>query len=193
MKILIAVDAGHGDTPGADGYDPGAVSKLGRHEAKHALATALTVKTVAEARGFDVWLTRDGTAGRKPDLYQRVQGAIKRGAKAFVSVHYNCDRCGSAIYRSPGSASRRLASLAGKALGISRVWPSSESRFGGLYPDGFPDARPAIMLEPAGIEAAPAIGAAGRAARLTTANDTVDALELYFYGVRQTQRLQPEE
>lgn len=177
MKTIV-YDPGHGDTRGQQGYDPGVI--FGQvHESDVNIEMAQTLKFVC-SDNFKVLLTRDGTAGGKPDLEQRVRFARNNNADAFVSLHYNCVNCGDLIYYAPGQASLDLAKLVAAKLGITRVLPSSSSRFNGLYIDSFPDAKPSIMIEFASINKAPAAGRAGRQQRLEYAEAVEQALLTYF-------------
>lgn len=157
--MIIVLDPGHGDTPGAPGFDSGAVNGK-RTEAAAALEAALTLKYLLENMGFTVHLTRDGTAGAKPDLARRLTRARQLGAHAFISVHYDMKfdkpRHKRGAYYAPGTASRLLAEALKRRLGKD-FWiaPSSSSRFDGLYIDAFPDALPSVMLELDSIEYAP--------------------------------------
>lgn len=176
----IVYDAGHGDTLGAAGYDPGVVFGQ-RHEATANLEITKTLKFVCSDK-FRVLETRDGTKGAKPDLGQRIQFARDNGADAFISCHYNCVNCGKLIYYAPGVASLTLAKLVAKQLGITRVIPSSSSRFDGLYIDAFPDGKPSIMIEFESINNAPKMGTAGRTTRIAYAEAVERALLEYFAG-----------
>jgi N-acetylmuramoyl-L-alanine amidase len=159
LRPVLVLDPGHG------GQDSGVVSGI-RREAPLALEAALTLKSLLVG-AFDVRLTRDGTEKVKPDLSERVLHARAVGAVAFVSLHYNCARCGSMVYTAPGKPSERLGAAVGAVLrGCRRVEPSRNSRFGGLYVDAFPDWKPSILIELAGIDEAPYAGSRGRIARL---------------------------
>ncbi|HEX2864001.1 MAG TPA: N-acetylmuramoyl-L-alanine amidase [Deinococcales bacterium] len=179
MNRIIALDPGHG------GSDPGAVAPNGRHEADAALELALTCKSALEQAGWKVMLTRQDGGQGTPDLYARMIAARNAGAAALVSIHYNSVRAGGLVYRSPTAGSTafalRLASQCG--FPTDRVWATSKSRFGRLYIDDFvTSARPAILWEVTGIEAAPPAGDAGRAARLHLAGHLVAAVRATWPG-----------
>ncbi|GGR84657.1 N-acetylmuramoyl-L-alanine amidase [Deinococcus sedimenti] len=178
--MIIVLDPGHGDTPGAPGYDSGACDG-NRHEAVAALEAALTLKHILTGMGFTVHLTRDGTAGGKPDLNQRLTRARQLGARAFISVHYDSKfekpRHRRGCYYAPGTASRLMADALRRRMGRD-FWiaPSSSSRFNGLYIDAFPDALPSVMLELDSIQYAPATrDRSGRLALLTPYAKTIAA------------------
>ncbi|WP_010288078.1 N-acetylmuramoyl-L-alanine amidase [Kurthia massiliensis] len=89
--IKIVVDAGHG------GSDPGAVGKdLNGNkisEATLALKSAQVLKAKIESLGGTVYMTRSGSgalsSNKKTDLGLRAKEAAKKGANAFISIHYN--------------------------------------------------------------------------------------------------------
>jgi N-acetylmuramoyl-L-alanine amidase len=89
--LKIVVDAGHGGT------DPGAVGKdlNGNtiNEATLALKSAQVLKAKIESVGGTVYMTRSGTgalsSNKTTDLGLRAKEAAKRGANAFISIHYN--------------------------------------------------------------------------------------------------------
>lgn len=170
MTPVVLLDPGHGDTPGARGYDPG-VTDGGRHEAIVALEAALTCRFVLAKAGWDARLSRDGSAGPKPDLEGRVRLARAIDAVALVSLHYNSRGTYPLVYYAPGFASLGLARAIAREQRIpdQRVWPSSSARFGRLYVDSFPDERPAVLWELGPIESAPRSGERGRAGRLELA------------------------
>lgn len=177
----IVLDPGHGDTRGMPGFDPGACFGQ-RCEAEAALEAALTLKALLTERGYRVLLTRDGTRGAKPDLAQRLKFAAQNGADAFVSMHYDMTfpspgRHRRGVYHAPGTASLKLAKALTGALGKSAwIAPSSSSRFGGLYIDAFPDARPSVMLELDSIQFAPPTGPLGKLGRLAMLEPIADIL-----------------
>lgn len=190
-KRLIVLDPGHGDTKGwmpkdpvkdKRRYDPGVVAPSGTDEATLALEIALTGKFVLEREGdFDVMLTRYGQGGPKPDLGRRVRTARQLGADAFISLHYNCVKCGPMVYYAPGEPSLKLARLLEEQAEVKRVEPSSSSRFNGLYIDAFPDWQPSILWEIASVEDAPALLSKGRDARIELMEQLLRALRA-FYG-----------
>jgi N-acetylmuramoyl-L-alanine amidase len=173
VRPVIMLDPGHG------GNDPGAVASNGRQEDDAALEMALTAKHFLVMNGWDARLTRDGHEKAKVDLHKRVWMAHEANAKALISVHYNCENCGAAIYYAPGWASLRLARTFGGLLRLSddRLWETAHSRFKGLYVDAFRDDRPAILWECASINAAPPAGARGKELRKSLALKLVKAVE----------------
>lgn len=177
--MRIVLDPGHGNFPGP-GYDPGVIGPppLRRHEAAAALELALTCRMLLEQDGHDVYLSRNGQGiSGKPDLAWRIRFAANLRADLFVSIHFNMIGGSGLVYRAPGEASERFAHMLARRAGLSRVWPSSDSRFGGLYIDAFPDARPAVLWEVDSIERAPLAGLLGRGARLRLAGALVQAVK----------------
>ncbi len=80
---IIAVDAGHGNP------DPGAIGKQGTKEKDITIDIAKRVKTLLEARGAKVIMTRAGEA--EVGLYQRTSIANSGKANIFVSIHMNAN------------------------------------------------------------------------------------------------------
>lgn len=191
VKVTLVLDPGHGDTPGARGYDAG-VTHGAKVEARSALECSLTIKsllisTLATSHpeiDLDVHLTRDGTAGAKPDLNGRMKLAASVDADMFASVHFDMKFTPSqrrfGVYHAVGAVSKgaaeRIAASVAKT-GV-RTWcrASTESRFGGLYIDSFRNDRPAVLLELDSIEFAPKTGAAGKQERIALCQPWVEAL-----------------
>ncbi|WP_155300190.1 N-acetylmuramoyl-L-alanine amidase family protein [Deinococcus kurensis] len=179
---IIVLDPGHGSTRGVLGYDPGCTSG-DRTEADANLEAVATLKVLLVARGFRVVLTHDGTDGPKPDLSWRVRMAAGLGAAALISVHWDQvfkpSRHRSGVYYAPGEPSRKLAQAVAPHMAQGdKSWceASTHSRFGGLYIDAFPDARPAILLELDSLQHAPPTGTAGKVARLAMLTPIADAI-----------------
>lgn len=181
VSKVIVLDPGHGSTRGAPGYDPG-VTNGDRHEASAALEMALTLKQLLQEDGWIVKLTHDGKQGGKPDLAGRVQFARDHNALVFLSVHFNSVRTYALVYYAPGETSFSLAKKVAKECGIpsDKVWPSSSSRFNGLYIDAFPDSRPSILWEVGPIDKAPKAGKLGKAKRIELCKPVVRALRGYL-------------
>jgi N-acetylmuramoyl-L-alanine amidase len=78
----IVYDPGHG------GANPGAVGPTGLREADVVLRICKRAKQLTDSRGFESWLTRDGTEKRKPTLKSRWQLANRKDA-VLISVHLN--------------------------------------------------------------------------------------------------------
>lgn len=195
VKIVLVLDPGHGDTPGAIGYDPG--TSFGQKvEAVSALECSLTMKALltdaVQAHpeiDLDIHLTRDGTGGAKGSLPRRLARAAQLGADLFVSVHFDMKFTPSGhrmgAYYAPGAVSEAAARrimAAVDAVTPHRVWCKSsferkdaEGR-GGLYIDAFPDNRPSVLLELDSVEFAPRTGPAGKAERIAMCTPWVNAL-----------------
>lgn len=77
---VVVIDPGHG------GKDPGCVQN-GYREKDIVLAISLKLKEALEARGFQVYLTRDRDV--YPSLSERMQVANTRQPFAFLSIHCN--------------------------------------------------------------------------------------------------------
>ena len=75
----IVIDPGHG------GYDPGASGPSGLSEEAVTLSAALTLRTVLQARGYEVVLTRDDD--RFVELEERIEIARRAHADLFLSLH----------------------------------------------------------------------------------------------------------
>ena len=96
--IKVVVDAGHG------GGDPGAGGKdlSGKYvsESTLTLASAKALKAQIESVGGTVYMTREGTgalsSNKTTDLGLRAKLAAKKGANAFISLHYNSAAASSA-------------------------------------------------------------------------------------------------
>ncbi len=78
---IIVIDPGHG------GKDPGAVGYKKYKEKIAVLKISKTLKTILEAKGYKVYLTRDKDNFIK--LSHRTQFANKKGADLFISIHAN--------------------------------------------------------------------------------------------------------
>ena len=75
----VVLDPGHG------GFDPGASGPAGTREEAVTLEAALALRTVLQARGYEVVLTRD--ADRFVELNERVEIARRAQADLFLSLH----------------------------------------------------------------------------------------------------------
>lgn len=91
----IVVDPGHGYVMPNGTVDMGASGPTGTSEASINLAIALKVKTLLQADGAIVILTRtDDSSKDNPDLAGRVQIANGSGGNLFVSIHENATDAG---------------------------------------------------------------------------------------------------
>jgi N-acetylmuramoyl-L-alanine amidase len=79
--INLVLEAGHG------GNDAGGIAANGKTEKELALAYALEIKKQAEAKGINVFMTREGDT--KLDFSQRNEFAGKHQANVYVMVHFN--------------------------------------------------------------------------------------------------------
>lgn len=109
----IALDAGHGGT------DPGA-SGFGLNEKTVTLDIVLRAKTLLEAEGASVLLTRDCDC--TVSLTQRTDAANAWGAHRFISIHANaCGSCGGhgteTYFHDSLPPTSTAADLAGKLQG----------------------------------------------------------------------------
>lgn len=86
-KLLIVIDPGHG------GKDPGAIGTRGTKEAAMNLDVATRLKSLLEAQGHTVVLTRTS------DLYVSLDGRTKfanqKKADLFISIHFNANNSSS--------------------------------------------------------------------------------------------------
>jgi len=80
----ICIDPGHGGTAATDSFR---VGLLGEREEWINLRVALFLKTMLEAKGAQVIMTR--SADEKVDLQKRAALAIANRAGLFISVHHN--------------------------------------------------------------------------------------------------------
>lgn len=85
---VIMLDPGHG------GIDPGMQNKRLKLDEKFlALDTALRLKTLLEAQGYKVFLTRTSdrhlSKNKREDLQMRAEMAQRAGADLFISIHFN--------------------------------------------------------------------------------------------------------
>lgn len=96
---LVVLDPGHG------GKDPGAVGRLGTHEASLAYDITLATKNHLYHLGHEALITRGREEGLK--LRERANIANRRSANCFVSIHLNSainpEAHGFEAYASPGS------------------------------------------------------------------------------------------
>lgn len=84
----IVLDPGHGYTSSTGDFDTGAVGNAGTKESSVNLSIALKVKTLLEADGARVVLTRtDDSSKDNADLVTRVQIANGSGADLFLAIH----------------------------------------------------------------------------------------------------------
>ena len=82
MKIIIAIDPGHG------GADPGGLGKNNHHEKFYTLDIAYRLKQLLETnQRYTVVLCRVGD--ENISLEKRVQRAEKAKADIFISIHIN--------------------------------------------------------------------------------------------------------
>ena len=77
---IIVIDPGHGGT------DPGAVSN-GAQEKQVVLAVSQKLKTMLEAKGAKVYMSRSGDT--YPTLENRVAYAREKNGEMFISIHAN--------------------------------------------------------------------------------------------------------
>ncbi len=86
-KLLIVIDPGHG------GKDPGAIGTRGTKEAAMNLDVATRLKSLLEAQGHTVVMTRTS------DLYVSLDGRTKfanqKKADLFISIHFNANNSSS--------------------------------------------------------------------------------------------------
>lgn len=132
---VVVIDPGHG------GKDPGCVQN-GYREKDIVLAISLKLKEALEAKGFQVYLTRDRDV--YPSLSERMQVANTRQPFAFLSIHCNSAPSpaargveifvGDAHYQ--GEGARDVAARENQ-LFQSEIALSSESRVSKILGDGF--------------------------------------------------------
>jgi len=79
--INLVLEAGHG------GVDAGIKAPNGKTEKELALVYAMEIKKQAEAKGINVFMTRDGD--KKFDNNQRNEFAGKNQANVYVMIHFN--------------------------------------------------------------------------------------------------------
>jgi N-acetylmuramoyl-L-alanine amidase len=88
--MKVCVDPGHGmanATPGV--FDPGAVHRAsGTRDADVVLGYGLELKNILEARGVQVFMTRDNNTSATP-VRDRASRAETAGCDIFVSLHLN--------------------------------------------------------------------------------------------------------
>ena len=133
--IKVVVDAGHG------GGDPGAGGKdlNGKFitEASLTLQSGKALKEQIEAVGGTVYMTREGSgalsSNKTTDLGLRAKYAAKKGANAFISLHYNSAAASSAngietLYYQ--STSKEFANTIHKNMmeSIKEEYPSMKDR-----------------------------------------------------------------
>ncbi len=118
--ITVALDPGHG------GNHTGARGRTGLLEKDINLDVARHARTLLEARGYEVRLTRQDDRHLSPnvteDLDLRVRGAAQAGADILVSIHTNyaasTEAAGFEVYYAAGRfTSLRLARAIARALG----------------------------------------------------------------------------
>ena len=84
-RLTVVLDAGHG------GRDPGAVGPAGTLEKTVALLAAKELKTILEARGYKVVMTRETDKhldrDKSIDLEKRITLAKESDAELFLSIH----------------------------------------------------------------------------------------------------------
>lgn len=83
QKLTIVIDPGHG------GKDPGAIGTKGTKEAAMNLDVATRLKTLLEAQGHTVILTR--TTDTYVSLDGRTKFANQKKADLFISIHFNAN------------------------------------------------------------------------------------------------------
>jgi N-acetylmuramoyl-L-alanine amidase len=94
----VVLDPGHGYMSSTGSFDFGAVGPSGTRESSVNLSIALKVKTLLEANGVRVVMTRsDDTSKDNPDLARRVQIANSSGADLFLAIHQNATDGGTSI------------------------------------------------------------------------------------------------
>lgn len=94
----VVLDPGHGYMSSTGSFDFGAVGPSGTRESSVNLSIALKVKTLLEADGARVVMTRsDDTSKDNPDLARRVQIANSSGADLFLAIHQNATDGGTSI------------------------------------------------------------------------------------------------
>jgi N-acetylmuramoyl-L-alanine amidase len=94
----VVLDPGHGYMSSMGSFDFGAVGPSGTKESSVNLSIALKVKTLLEADGVRVVMTRsDDTSKDNPDLARRVQIANSSGADLFIAIHQNATDGGPSI------------------------------------------------------------------------------------------------
>jgi len=110
---IIVIDAGHG------GKDPGAIGYKRYREKVVVLDIAKNLKTILNARGYTVYMTRDTDKFIK--LINRTKYANKKDADIFVSIHANAVEkkdakrvCGVECYFLSPSRSNRAEKVAAK-------------------------------------------------------------------------------
>jgi N-acetylmuramoyl-L-alanine amidase len=82
--INLVLEAGHG------GIDAGGIAANGKTEKELTLAYALEIKKQAEAKGINVFMTREDDT--KLDFSQRNEFAGKNQANVYVMVHFNSSK-----------------------------------------------------------------------------------------------------
>ena len=101
----IVIDPGHG------GYDPGASGPAGTKEEAITLSAALTLRTVLQARGYEVVLTREDDSF--VELDERVEIARRAHADLFLSLHADAhddpDVRGASVYTLSDKRAGRMA------------------------------------------------------------------------------------
>jgi N-acetylmuramoyl-L-alanine amidase/uncharacterized protein YgiM (DUF1202 family) len=94
----VVLDPGHGYMSSTGSFDFGATGPSGTRESSVNLSIALKVKTLLEAYGVRVVMTRtDDTSRDNPDLARRVQIANSSGADLFLAIHQNATDGGASI------------------------------------------------------------------------------------------------
>jgi N-acetylmuramoyl-L-alanine amidase len=94
----VVLDPGHGYMSSTGSFDFGATGPSGTRESSVNLSIALKVKTLLEAYGVRVVMTRsDDTSKDNPDLARRVQIANSSGADLFLAIHQNATDGGASI------------------------------------------------------------------------------------------------
>lgn len=133
----VCLDPGHG------GYDPGAIGPGGTREKDVTLDIALRLKSLLEADGFEVIMTRTGDTSPggvteiNADLKNRVTIADNSKVDIFVSIHINSGVAGAAgcecyIY-SLGGAAEKLARAIQKHLVASTGMANRGVRTANFY------------------------------------------------------------
>lgn len=143
MSPTIIIDPGHG------GHDPGVVCD-GMTEKRANLVTALTINYLLGLAGYKTRMTRTGD--NYPPLQERSR--VWPGEQLLISVHYNSVGTYGLVYHKGGcDKSLTLAQALACEAGLSRVWPTSMSRFGRLYIDDC--SVPAVLYEVGAIDEYP--------------------------------------
>lgn len=168
MNNLVIIDPGHG------GKDPGTYFEDTLEKTVN-LETALTVKWLLAQAGYSTRMTRIDD-GPEPSLRERVKHVP--GTLCYISIHYNMPKSyGLVYYETNDDQSLGLAKHLSREAGLSRIWASERSRFGGLYIDRIDS--PAVIYEVAAIDEYPIEEEEARNYRIQVAWTVVRAILLW--------------